>query len=266
MRDKLEKYALRSILIGYLIVLIVAPLSAVYVQGFSLGLSNFWKTVTDEMALHAITLTIRLAVIATLIQIIIGTLIAYVLTRYEFPGKRYLNSLVDLPFALPTAVSGVMFLMVLTPNSFVGQMLDSIGISLLFNQSAIIIGMVFVTFPFIVRAVQPLLENLDEDQVQASYTLGASKWRTFCKVVFPAILPGIIAGSLLAFSRALAEFGVIALISGNIPMETLVASVYIFGQIESFNTEGATAVSVVLLTFSFLVLWITNLTRRRGDI
>lgn len=266
MRDKLEKYALRSILIGYLIVLIVAPLSAVYVQGFSLGLSNFWKTVTDEMALHAIILTIRLAVIATLIQIIIGTLIAYVLTRYEFPGKRYLNSLVDLPFALPTAVSGVMFLMVLTPNSFVGQMLDSIGISLLFNQSAIIIGMVFVTFPFIIRAVQPLLENLDEDQVQASYTLGASKWRTFCKVVFPAILPGIIAGGLLAFSRALAEFGVIALISGNIPMETLVASVYIFGQIESFNTEGATAVSVVLLTFSFLVLWITNVTRRRGDI
>ncbi|WP_017729246.1 sulfate ABC transporter permease subunit CysT [Halalkalibacterium ligniniphilum] len=263
MTNKLGSYTLRSILIGYLLLLIVLPISAVYVKGFSLGLNEFWNSISNGIAVSAIVLTIKLSVIATIIQAIIGTFLAYVLTNYDFIGKRYLNSIVDLPFALPTAVSGVMLMTLLGPQSFVGSTLQQAGFELLYSEPAIIIGMVFVTFPFVIRAVQPLLENLDEFQIQASFTLGAGKYRTLWRVVLPTILPGIITGCMLAFSRALAEFGVLALISGNLPEKTLVASVYIFGQIESFDAAGATAVSVVLLTISFIILWFTNFIQRR---
>ncbi|WP_204516834.1 ABC transporter permease [Brevibacillus fulvus] len=257
--------AVRSLLIGYLLVLVVMPIAAVYAEGFSLGWTPFWEALTAVIAWKAILLTVKLSVVTTVIQAVIGTMSAFVLVRCRFWGRRLFNSLVDLPFALPTAVSGLMLLTLLGPQSLLGSWLQAFGISLLFNQTAIVIGMVFITFPFVIRTVQPLIEQFDLAEEQASYTLGASKVYTFCKVLLPAVVPGIIAGGLLTFSRALAEFGALSLISGNLPGKTQVASVFIYGEIENFNTQGAAAVSIVLLTLSFLVLWaVQALQKRRG--
>lgn len=255
----------RSVLVGYLIVLLLIPIAAIYIKGFSLGCTPFWDEVTGPLAWKSIVLTVKLSIVSTLIQAIIGTLIAFVLVRYHFRGRSLLNSMVDLPFSLPTSVAGLMFLTLLGPSSPLGKWLEDIGVKLLYNQTAIVIGLVFVTFPFVIRAVQPLLEQLDPGEEQASATLGASKFYTFCRIVFPAILPGIVAGAMLAFSRSLAEFGAISLISGNLPGKTMVASVYIYGETQNYNPEGAAAISLVLLTLSLLILWFVHIvTRGKG--
>lgn len=266
MKKTCYQAAIRSVLFGYLLIVVIMPISAVYVKGFSLGFVPFWKEISGVIAWKAIFLTFRLSVFTTIIQVILGSMIAFVLVRYQFIGRRLLNSLVDLPFSLPTAVSGLMLLTLLGPQSPVGHWLKSHGISLLYNQASIIIGMVFITFPFVIRTVQPLIEQLDPSEEQASYTLGAGKAYTFWKVILPAIVPGIIAGSMLAFSRALAEFGAISLISGNLPGKTQVASVFIYGEIENNNAQGAAAVSIVLLTFSFITLLLINSLQKRRRI
>lgn len=259
------KAASRSLLVGYLLLLLVLPIVTVYVKGFSFGWQYFWEEITGPLAWKSILLTIKLSLVTTVVQAIIGTLIAYVLVRYSFRGKSLLNSVVDLPFSLPTSVAGLMFLTLLGPSSPIGKWLDQIGIELLYNQTAIVIGLTFVTFPFIIRTVQPLLEQLDASEEQASYTLGAGKGFTFRHIVFPAILPGIIAGGMLTFSRALAEFGAISLISGNLPGKTMVVSVFIYGETENFRPEGAAALSALLLTLSLVILWTINaLTRGKG--
>lgn len=258
------RMAIRSILISYLLVLIALPIAAVYVKGFSLGWEPFWKEISGVIAWKAILLTFKLSILTTLIQAVIGTFIAFVLVRYRFIGRRLLNSLVDLPFSLPTAVSGLMLLTLLGPQSPIGKWLNSTGINLLYNQSSIVIGMVFITFPFVIRTVQPMIEQFDPFEEEASFTLGAGKVFTFFHVLLPSIVPGIIAGSMLSFSRALAEFGAISLISGNIPGKTQVASVYIYGEIENYNIQGAAAVSIVLITFSLVVLWLVNVFQKRG--
>jgi len=218
----------------------------------------------DPIAWKAVLLTIRLAVIATLINVVLGTMIAWVLTRYRFVGRSFLNSLVDLPFALPTAVGGLMIMLLLGPVSAIGKLAESMGFEIVFHQPAIVIAMTFVTFPFVIRAVQPLLEEIDPSEEEASYTMGASKARTFMQVILPSMAPGMISGGMLAFSRGLAEFGAVVLVAGNIPGRTLTASVFIYGEIESDNPTGAAAVSVLLLTLSFLILWLINLVQMRG--
>lgn len=265
-RNRWWTYSFRSTIMVYFLLLIVIPIIGIYNQSFEFGWQPFWESIVDPLAFKAVLLTIKLAIIATLINVLLGTMIGWVLIRYTFPGRRILNSLVDLPFALPTAVAGLMILVLLGPISYVGKIADSFGISIVFHQPAIVIAMVFVTFPFVIRAVQPLLEEMDKSEEEASYTLGASKTVTFFKVILPSILPGISSGALLAFARALAEFGAVVLVAGNIPNKTLIASVYIFGEIESDNVLGATAVSVLLLTMSFLILWAVNIvqTRRLG--
>ncbi|WP_373288839.1 sulfate ABC transporter permease subunit CysT [Paenibacillus nasutitermitis] len=266
MRSRWWSFGFRSTIMLYFIVLIILPIIGIYTQSFKLGWGPFWDSITDPLAWKAVLLTIKLSVIATVSNMLLGTMIGWVLIRYRFPGRRLLNSLVDLPFALPTAVGGLMILLLLGPNSFVGGLADKLGFQIVFHEPAIIIAMVFVTFPFVIRAVQPLLEEMDKSEEEASYTLGASKSRTFFQVIFPSMLPGILSGSMLAFSRALAEFGAVVLVAGNIPGKTLIASVYIFGEIESDNTQGAAATSVLLLTLSFIILWVVNLvqTRRAG--
>ncbi|UVI31438.1 sulfate ABC transporter permease subunit CysT [Paenibacillus spongiae] len=265
-RGRWWSFGFRTTIMLYFIILIVLPIIGIYAQSFELGWQPFWNSVSDPLAWKAVLLTIRLSVIATLINVLLGTMIGWVLIRYRFPGRRLLNSLVDLPFALPTAVGGLMILLLLGPNSFAGGIAGKFGIEIVFHEPAIVIAMVFVTFPFVIRAVQPLLEELDKSEEEASYTLGASKSHTFFKVIFPSMLPGILSGAMLAFSRALAEFGAVVLVAGNIPGKTLIASVYIFGEIESDNPQGAAAVSVMLLTLSFIILWAVNLiqTRRLG--
>ncbi|WP_420819033.1 sulfate ABC transporter permease subunit CysT [Paenibacillus nanensis] len=247
----------------YFVCLIVLPILGIYTQSFSLGWAPFWESVSDPLAWKAVLLTVKLALIATILNIFLGTMIGWVLIRYRFPGRSLLNSLVDLPFALPTAVGGLLILLLLGPNSLVGSLAESIGIEIVFHEPAIVVAMLFVTFPFVIRAIQPLLEELDKSEEEAAYTLGASKAKTFFQVIFPTMLPGILSGAMLAFSRGLAEFGAVVLVAGNIPGKTLVASVYIFGEIESDNPQGAAAVSVILLTLSFLILWIVNLLQAR---
>ncbi|MBO2943437.1 sulfate ABC transporter permease subunit CysT [Paenibacillus sp. F411] len=257
-------WGFRSTILLYFLILIVLPICGVYVQAFSAGWGEFAASLLDPIAWKAVLLTLKLGLLAAFINVLVGTMVAWVLTRYRFPGRAVLNSLVDLPFALPTAVGGLMILLLLGPGSWLGSAAEAAGFSIVFHQPAIVIAMVFVTFPFVIRAVQPLLEELESSQEEAAYTLGASRSRTFFQVILPSMLPGIMSGGMLAFSRALAEFGAVVLIAGNIPGRTLVASVFIYGEVESDNPVGAAAVSVVLLTLSFSVLWLMNRVQRRG--
>lgn len=267
MQGRWWSWGFRSAVMLYFVVLIVLPILGIYGQSLSAGWSAFIDNLSEPLAWKAVLLTVKLAVIATIVNMLVGTMSAWVLIRYRFPGRRLLNSLVDLPFALPTAVAGLMIMLLLGPRSFVGEWAERLGFSILFHQPAIVIAMVFVTFPFVIRAVQPLLEEMDASEEEAAYTLGATKAKTFWRVILPNMLPGIASGAMLAFSRALAEFGAVVLVAGNIPGKTLIASVYIFGEIESDNTIGATTVSVLLLTFSFLILWTVNYVqmRRKGS-
>lgn len=263
LRNRWWSFGFRTTIMLYFVLLIVIPIIGIYTQSLSRGWTPFWESVSDPLAWKAVLLTIRLAAIATVINVLIGTMAGWVLIRYKFFGRRLLNSLVDLPFALPTAVGGLMILLLLGPNSFVGGLAEKMGFQIVFHQPAIVIAMVFVTFPFVIRAVQPLLEEMDKSEEEAAYTLGASKAKTFLQVIAPTMLPGVISGGMLAFSRALAEFGAVVLIAGNIPGKTLIASVYIFGEIESDNPQGAAAVSVLLLTLSFLILWTVSAVQAR---
>ncbi|MDB4865910.1 MAG: cysT [Cohnella sp.] len=259
-------WGFRSAVMLYFILLIVFPILGIYGHSLSSGWGTFVENITEPLAWKAVLLTVKLAVISMIVNVLVGTMAGWVLIRYRFPGRRLLNSLVDLPFALPTAVAGLMILLLLGPQSVVGQWAERLGFTILFHQPAIVISMVFVTFPFVIRAVQPLLEEMDASEEEAAYTLGATKARTFLRVILPAMIPGITSGAMLAFSRALAEFGAVVLVAGNIPGKTLIASVYIFGEIESDNVTGATAVSVILLTLSLLILWLVNQQARRKGV
>jgi len=262
-RSRWWSFGFRSTVMLYFMLLVVIPIIGIYTQSFSLGWKPFYESVSDPLAWKAVLLTVKLAFIAAVINIVVGTTIGWTLNRYKFAGRRLLNSLVDLPFALPTAVGGLMILLLLGPNSFVGGIADKLGFQIVFHEPAIVIAMVFVTFPFVIRAVQPLLEEMDKSEEEAAYTMGASKAKTFVQIIFPSMLPGVLSGGMLAFSRALAEFGAVVLVAGNIPGKTLIASVFIYGEIESDNSQGAAAVSIILLTFSFIILWIVSRVQTR---
>ncbi|AKG33700.1 sulfate ABC transporter permease subunit CysT [Paenibacillus durus] len=264
LRHKGWTWGFRSTILLYFVVLIVLPILGVYYNSFSLGFTNFVESISDPIAWRSVLLTLRLAFIAAIINVALGTMIAWVLVRYKFPGRPLLNSMVDLPFALPTAVGGLMILLLLGPGSLIGGAAESLGLEIVFHQPAIVIAMVFVTFPFVIRAVQPLLEELDPSEEEAAYTMGAKGIRVFRQVILPAMAPGMIGGGMLAFSRALAEFGAVVLVAGNIPGRTLVSSVFIYGEVESDNGVGAAAVSIILLTLSFLILWLINVAQMRG--
>ncbi|BCG57867.1 sulfate ABC transporter permease subunit CysT [Paenibacillus sp. URB8-2] len=264
LRHKGWTWGFRTTILLYFVVLIVLPILGVYYNSFSLGFKNFVESISDPIAWKSVLLTLRLALIATIMNVALGTMIAWVLVRYKFPGRSLLNSLVDLPFALPTAVGGLMILLLLGPGSLIGGAAEALGLEIVFHQPAIVIAMVFVTFPFVIRAVQPLLEELDPSEEEAAYTMGAAGSRVFRKVILPSMAPGMIGGGMLAFSRALAEFGAVVLVAGNIPGRTLVSSVFIYGEVESDNPTGAAAVSIILLTLSFLILWLINMAQMRG--
>jgi sulfate transport system permease protein len=259
------RWGLRATAILYLFVMIVLPLSAILSTGLENGLRVFWKDITSPMAFGALRLTLTTALITTLINAVMGTLTAYVLVRYDFPGRRLLNALVDMPFSIPTLVTGVMLVVLYGPQRLLGAWLGSHGIQVIFATPGIVLALLLVTYPFVVRAVQPVLMDLEKDQEEAAYTIGASKWVTFYRIVLPAILPAVTTGSLLNFGRALGEFGSIVVVSGNIPRRTLTAAVYVYGQIESQNQHAASAMSILLLGISFLLLLLADLTQRRRE-
>jgi sulfate transport system permease protein len=240
--------------------MLALPLAVLFEHGFREGGARFWAEVTNPIALAAIRLTVGAAAVMTGINAVMGTLTAYVLVRYRFFGSRLLNSLIDLPFAIPTLVTGVMLVMLYGPQRTLGAWLEARGAQIIFAQPGIVLALLFITYPFVIRTVQPVLMAIDRSQEEAAWTLGASRGRTFMRVILPMITPAVISGALLSFARALGEFGSIVVVAGNIPRHTLTAPVYIFGQIESQNQLGASALSIVLLSLSFalmaLVEWI----------
>jgi len=258
--------ALRSAAVGYVLLLIFLPLAALAQQSVAAGWDRFIQDVSAPQAVAALWLTVETAAIATAINAVFGTLSALVLVRYEFPGRWLLNALVDLPFAIPTLVAGLMIAAIYGPTSVIGTWLQQGGLAVLYNQPGIILAMLFVTMPFTIRSLQPVLMGLERDQEEAAFTLGASPWMTFWKVTVPSVLPGLLTGVFLTFVRALGEFGSIVIVAGNIPMKTQVASVYVYGEIESYNPQAATSVSVLILLISFVVLLLLErLTRRPGE-
>lgn len=249
---------LRSASLGYIGLLIILPIIVMIVRSLQGGLSALWADITLPQALFSLRLTIVTAFIMVLINIVTGTATAWVLVRYSFPGKQVMDALIDLPFAMPTIVAGIMLVALYGPRSVIGSFLKGYNIEVMFNTSGIILALLFVTFPFVVRAVQPVLIELDQDMEEAAKTLGASSATIFFRIVLPSLMPSILTGAALSFSRALGEFGSIIMVAGNIPFRTQVASVYIYGEIESYNPQGALGLSVVLLFFSFAILLLLN--------
>jgi sulfate/thiosulfate transport system permease protein len=228
-------------------VIVLLPLAAVVQKSLAGGLSQFWQEVTSREALAALELTVVLSVIVTLVNVVMGVVIAWVLVRDEFRGKNAVNALIDLPFALPTIVAGLTLLALYGPTS-------PLHVSIAYTRVGVALALLFVTLPFVVRAVQPVLLELDKEVEEAAWSLGASPRLTFRRIVLPSLRGAIVSGAGLGFARALGEFGSVVLISGNLPFKTEVASVFVFGQIENDNVPAAAAVSVVLLLISFALL------------
>jgi sulfate transport system permease protein len=231
----------------FLTVIVVLPIAALVWQASADGAQSFWDSVTSPQALAALKLTLGASLVVVLLNAVLGTVTAWVLVRDDFAGKQVMNAIIDLPFALPTIVAGLTLLALYGPRS-------PIGIDLAFTRAAIVLALMFVTLPFVVRTVQPVLQELDVEMEQAARSLGASEWTNFRRIVLPNILPGILSGIALAFAKAVGEFGSLVIITGNLPYKTEVSSVYIFGRIESGDGTAAAAASVVLLLLSFGIL------------
>jgi sulfate transport system permease protein len=239
----------------YLSLIVLLPLAAVIWESRG-GERSFWSAVTEAQSVSALKLTLLVSVVVALINAVMGTVIAWVLVRDRFRGQGIVNAIIDLPFALPTIVAGLTLLALYGPQS-------PLGIDIAFSRAAIVLALLFVTLPFVIRTVQPVLLELDREVEEAAESLGANSLQVFRRIVFPALFPAILSGVALAFARAIGEFGSVVLITGNLPFETEVASVYIFGRIESGDPGGAAAVSVVLLVLSFATLLSIGGIRRR---
>lgn len=243
----------------YLSLIILIPIAVLFLKATTISLAEFWKTVTDDRVVASYKLTFYTSLTAALINAFFGTLIAWVLVRYEFFGKRVIDAFVDLPFALPTAVAGIALTTIYAPNGWIGKYFEAMGIKVAFTPLGIIIALIFIGLPFVVRSVQPVLQDLDQQYEEAAATLGASSFQIFFKIIFPAIFPAIITGFALAFARALGEYGSVVFISGNMPMKTEIVPLLIITKLEQFNYAGAAAIAAVMLTFSFLLLFLINL-------
>jgi sulfate/thiosulfate transport system permease protein len=238
----------------FLTVMVALPIAALVFESTNEGAQSFWDAISTPEAVSALKITLGASFAVTLLNGVLGTITAWVLVRDEFPGKSIVNAIIDLPFALPTIVAGLTLLALYGPTS-------PVGINAAFTKASIVLALMFVTLPFVVRTVQPLLAELDREIEEAAHSLGASNLRTFRQVIFPSILPGILSGVALAFAKAVGEFGALVIITGNIPFETEVSAVYIYGRIESGDTAAAAAVAVVLLGISFATLLSIGLIR-----
>jgi sulfate/thiosulfate transport system permease protein len=242
---------------SYLSIVALIPIAAVVFKSLDDGVASFWDAVSTDQAVASLKITLIASVIVVLINVVFGTLIAWVLVRDEFPGKGIVNSLIDLPFALPTIVAGLTLLALYGPDS-------PVGINLAYTRASIVLALLFVTLPFVVRAVQPVLLELDPEMEQAAESLGASRFTVFRRIILPNLIPAIIAGAGLAFARAIGEFGSLVLITGNLPFKTQAASVFIYSQVESDAPISASAVSVVLLVIALVVLLLFGLLSKRA--
>ncbi|WP_338448999.1 sulfate ABC transporter permease subunit CysT [Niallia oryzisoli] len=243
----------------YLSLLVLIPLSMVFIQTSQLGWGEFLDVVTSERIVHSYKISFGTAFAAAAINAVFGLLVAWVLVRYSFPGKRILDALIDLPFALPTAVAGITLTTLYSTNGWIGQFLEPFNIKIAFTPFGITVALAFIGLPFIVRMVQPVLQDIEKEVEEAAESLGASRFQIFRKVIFPEILPALLSGFSLAFARGLGEYGSVVFIAGNMPMKTEIAPLMIMTKLEQFDYAGATAIAVVMLVISFLCLIIINI-------
>ncbi len=242
----------------YLSVIVLIPLSALFFKTFTLSWDQFVLAVTSPRVMASYRLTFGASFLAALVNAFFGLLLAWVLVRYNFPGKKIVDALVDLPFALPTAVAGISLTALLASNGWVGSILEPYGIQLAFNPNGVVIALIFVGLPFVVRTVQPVLEDAEKELEEAATCLGASRWQTFRYVVFPTIAPALLTGFAMAFARAIGEYGSVIFIAGNMPMVSEITPLIIIGKLEQYDYAGATAVAVVMLCISFVMLMVIN--------
>ena len=242
----------------YLSLIVLIPLSALFLRSASLSPAEFWKVVTEPRVVASYKVTFGASLVAAMVNSVFGFILAWSLVRYRFPGRKIIDALIDLPFALPTAVSGIALSAIYAKNGWIGQFLWPLGIKTAYSQLGITIALIFIGLPFIVRTLQPALEELDAESEEAAASLGASRWQTFWRVIVPTILPSLLTGFSLSFARALGEYGSVIFISGNIRNKTEITSLLIIEKLEQYNYEGAAAIAVVMLGASFVILLFIN--------
>jgi len=242
----------------YLSLIVLLPLTALFAKTATMTWERFWAVVTDPRVVASYKLTFGASLVAAIINAIFGFLVAWTLVRYRFAGKKIVDAMVDLPFALPTAVSGIALTAIYAPNGWIGQYLAPMGIKAAFSPLGVTIALTFIGLPFVVRTLQPALEDLDAEVEEAAASLGATRWQTMRRIIMPAILPALLTGFALSFARAIGEYGSVVFISGNMPMRTEIASLLIITKLEQYDVPGATAIAVVMLMASFVLLLTIN--------
>ncbi len=242
----------------YLSLIVLIPLSAVFAKVATMTPQHFFETVTSPRVVASYELTFGASLLAAVINSIFGLMLAWGLTRYTFPGRKIIDALIDLPFALPTAVAGIALTAIYAKNGWVGGLLESLGIQIAFTPAGVLVALTFIGLPFVVRTVQPVLQDLEAEFEEAAANLGATRWQSFSRVVFPALFPALLTGFALAFARAVGEYGSVIFIAGNIPMVSEITPLIIITKLEQFDYQGATAVAAVTLVVSFLLLLIVN--------
>jgi sulfate transport system permease protein len=242
----------------YLSLIVLIPLAALGLKTATLTWGQFWGVITDARVLAAYRLSFGAAFLAALVNLFAGLLLAWVLVRYTFPAKRLVDAMVDLPFALPTAVAGIALTALYAPNGWLGEPLERLGLKVAFTPLGIVIALIFIGLPFVVRTVQPVLEDIERELEEAARCLGATRWQTFTRVIFPALVPALLTGFALALARAIGEFGSVIFIAGNIPMQSEIAPLLIIAKIEQHDIPGATAIAVGMLVISFVLLLVIN--------
>ena len=250
--------------VTYLGLVVLIPLSTIFVKSAGLGWDGLWAAVTTPRVLASYRLSLLASLAAAIVSAVFGLVVAWVLVRYPFPGRRLVDALVDLPFALPTAVAGIALTTLYGPNGWLGSRLAPLGIKVAFTPLGIVVALTFIGLPFVIRTLQPVLEDLEADVEEAAASLGATRWDTFRRVLLPAIRPALITGFALAFARAVGEYGSVVFISGNMPMRTEIAPLLIMTKLEQFDYAGASAIAVVLLVISFVLLVAINILSSRN--
>ena len=245
--------------LAYLSLLVLLPLAALFVRASSLGWSGIFAQVTEPRALAAYGLSLGASFVAAMINVVFGFIVAWVLVRYDFPGRRLMDALVDLPFALPTAVSGITLTTLLAPSGWIGQLLEPLGLGLVFTRAGITVALVFIGLPFMVRTLQPAIDELSGEMEEAAASLGAGRWHTFQRVLLPSLVPALLTGFALAFARAVGEYGSVIFIAGNMPMKTEILPLLIIIELEQYDYAAATALGAVMLCISFVLLLAINL-------
>lgn len=252
------------VLLSYLLLMLLLPIAALITKSFTLGIGEFWRIATQPIALSAYEVTFITALAAGIINGLMGTLVAWVLVRYNFPSKKIIDAAVDLPFALPTSVAGLVLATVYSDRGWIGQLFAPFGIKIAFTRLGVFVAMLFTSLPFVVRTLQPVLQEMEPEIEEAAWSLGASQWQTFRRVILPPLIPPILTGIALGFSRAVGEYGSVVIVSSNIPFRDLIAPVLVFQRLEQYDYAGATVIGTVLLIVSLVLLLVINFLQQWG--